>query len=90
MSARANHPAGRRLVTANVAWSGPTALVELVNRRGSIVEFRIVGPAIGNRRARLQGNDKLALLYDVPPGSRFIIEDGDGRILYDGVAPMQD
>lgn len=83
---RASHPAGRSLLSAKVNWMGNTALVELVNRRGSAVDFRITGPIIGNRRARLRGNDRLALSYDVPPGAPFKIE-SDGRILYDGTAP---
>jgi hypothetical protein len=87
---RKQHPAGRTLVSASVGWSGPTALIELVNRRGSVVDFHLTGPKLGNQRVSLNGNNRAALLYDVEPGGRFTVKDDTGRILYDGVAPIQD
>ena len=84
---RAQHPAGRGLVRVEVTWVDHHALVLLANGRGRTESFRIVGPEQGNRRAVVRGNDRLALVYDVPPGSRLIIEQENGSILYDGTAP---
>lgn len=86
MTSRQDHPAGIRLVTASVAWSGQTALVEVVNRRGRIVEVVVEGTTEGARRVRLRGNDRIALVYDVPSGHQLTItvDDDSRRILYSG------
>lgn len=89
---RNEHPAGKSLVHASVTWVGPTALVDLVNRRGRVVDFLITGPVIGRRRARIAGNDRLALVYDIAPGENLtiLVDDETQRILYDGFAPTKD
>ena len=89
---RREHPAGKSLTWASVTWVGSTALIELVNRHGRVVDFLIDGPEIGRRRARIRGNDKLALVYDVAPGRNLtiLVNDDAQRILYDGTAPNED
>ena len=87
MDARRRHPAGRGLLRVEVTWVDHHALVLLVNGRGHTESFRIVGAEQGDRRAVVRGNDRLALVYDVTPGSRLTIEQDDGSILYDGTAP---
>jgi hypothetical protein len=86
MTSRQDHPAGIRLVTASVAWSDHTALLEVVNRRGRIVEVIVEGTTEGTRRVRLRGNDRIALMYDVRPGDQLTItvDDDSRRILYAG------
>lgn len=87
MNSRANHPAGRELVKVSVSWFGRTAALEVVNRRGSIVELVVSGTDKGNRRIRVAGNDHIAAMYDVPDGERLcvLVDDDSRRILYDGV-----
>lgn len=88
---RERHPAGRLLVNASVTWCGPVALIELVNKRGQIVKFRIEGPTVGTQIASVYGNDRGALVYDVEPGGRLtiVVDDGSRRVLYDGIAPTE-
>lgn len=83
---RNEHPAGRTLTTVSVSWFGQTAALEVVNRRGSIVELVVSGTAKGNRRIRVAGNDHIAVMYDVPAGERLcvLVDDDSRRILYDG------
>lgn len=83
---RRHHPAGRLLVTATVSWFGRTAGVEFVNRRGRIVEFVVSGTSLGQRRVRVAGNDRIAVMYDVAEGERLcvLVDDESRRILYDG------
>lgn len=83
---RSEHPAGRLLVTATVSWFGRTAGVEFVNRRGKVMEFVVSGTALGQRRVRVAGNDRIAVMYDVPEGERLcvLVDDESRRILFDG------
>jgi hypothetical protein len=74
-------------VKVSVSWFGRTAALEVVNRRGSIVELKVSGTDKGNRRIRVAGNDHIAVMYDVPEGERLcvLVDDDSRRILYDGV-----
>jgi hypothetical protein len=88
---RKQHPAGRTLIKTHVGWSGTTALVQIVNRHGSIRYFVVTGPTSGTRYVRVGGNDTIALVYDVEPGTllSIVLDDDTQRLLYEGMAPSK-
>jgi hypothetical protein len=83
---RFSHPAGRKLVEARVAWCDGIALVTIINRRATILHFRVTGIVGGERSVRVGGNDSHALVCEPEPDTALCVLTNDDaqRILYLG------
>jgi len=78
-------------VQAHCAFDGTTALVEIVNRRGSVVQARVRGVEPRAHVITIDGNATGAFPFTVTPGAEveILLADNDNEVLFQGTAPTE-